>query len=193
MNWQIFEHCRDLRGVLIDLGAGKDPSYGKYWRINPSKLIRVDMGDGADVIVDLNKPLPFESGSADAVFLFSIIYIIENPEALMKEIRRILKNSGKLFIYSPFIFNESKEPDDYLRFTSQGLERILKEGGFSRYELIPVGGRFTAAIYLSEKIFLFKTVKLFLRIIALFLDKIYPMRLQKLHPCPVGYFVQAIK
>lgn len=187
MNWQVFEHCSNLQGVLIDLGAGKDPSYQKYWQIKPLKLIRADME------IDLNKSLPFENNYADAVFLFSVIYIIKKPEELMKEVFRILKSGGKLFIYSPFIFNESREPDDYLRFTSQGLERLLREAGFRKYRIIPVGGRFTAALYLSEKIFLLKTIKLFLRITALCLDAIYPNKLNKLHPCPVGYFVEAIK
>lgn len=187
MNWQVFEHCRNLQGVLIDLGAGEDPSYQKYWQIGPSKLIKADME------IDLNKPLPFDDNYADAIFLFSVIYIIKKPEELIKEVFRILKNEGKLFIYSPFIFNESREPDDYLRFTSQGLDRLLKETGFSQYRIMPVGGRFTAALYLSEKIFFLKTLKMFARIAALFLDKVYPQKLKELHPCPLGYFIEAIK
>lgn len=187
MNWLIHEHCRNLQGVLIDLGAGKDPSYQKYWQITPSKLIRADME------IDLNKPLSFEDNYADAVFLFSVIYIIKKPEELIKEVFRILNKGGKLFLYSPFVFNESREPDDYLRFTSQGLQRLLEQGGFADYRIMPIGGRFTSALYLSEKIFLVKIFKLFARIAALFLDKIYPKKLDELHPCPLGYFIEAIK
>lgn len=195
MNWQIFEHCQNLSGAMIDMGAGKDPSYRNYWKISPSKFIRVDINGESkpDIIADLNKPLPLGDDSADAVFLFSVIYIIEKPEELIREIIRILKKGGKLYLYSPFIFNESREPNDYLRFTSQGLERLLRDGGFSDFEITPVGGRFTSALYLAEKIFLFKTLKLLLRMIALFLDRIYPKKLKELHPCPVGYFIKATK
>lgn len=196
MNWQVFEHCRNLNGVIIDLGSGKNPSYYKYWSIGPSKFIRVDIDakEKPDIVADLNKtPLPFRDNFADVILLFSVIYILEEPKEFMREIFRVLKKGGKLCLYSPFIFNESREPKDYLRFTSQGLERVLRKAGFSQYRLIPVGGRFTSALYLSEKIFLLKTIKIILRIMALFLDQIYPKKLKAFHPCPIGYFINAVK
>ncbi|XOB41354.1 MAG: methyltransferase domain-containing protein [Candidatus Nealsonbacteria bacterium] len=195
MNWQIFEHCKDLKGVMIDLGAGRNPSYYRYWRINPSQFIKVDIDKKTkpDVVADLNKTLPFDNNFADAAFLFNTLYIIKKPEELIKEIFRILKNNGKFFIYSPFIFNESKEPNDYFRYTSQGIEHLLKVGGFKDYQIVSVGERFTSAFNLIEKIIIFDILKIPLILLALFLDKIYPKKLKKLHPCPMGYFVKTKK
>ena len=74
MNWQIFEYCKDLGGVMIDLGAGRNPSYYRYWKINPSRFIRVDIDERTkpDIVADLNEPLPFDNNFADVVFLFNV-------------------------------------------------------------------------------------------------------------------------
>lgn len=195
MNWAVFEHCRHLKGIMIDMGSGKAPSYQNYWRIKPTRLIRLDINpqEKPDVILDLNNPLPFAKGFADVIFLFNVLYIVKDPEKLIREAFRALKKGGNLFLYSPFIFNESREPDDYARFTSQKLAGLISGAGFQKYHLATVGERFTAACYLADKILLFNTLKLFVRMLCLFLDKIYPQKLKALHPCPMGYFVRAVK
>ncbi len=38
--------------------------------------------------------------------------LLRIPEKLIKEINRILKKDGKLFIASPFILMKSEEPND---------------------------------------------------------------------------------
>lgn len=194
-NWKIAEHCQNLKGVIIDLGSGKNPSYQRYWKIFPSKFITIDIdkNNEPDIIADINKPLPLGDNFADVVFLFNVIYIIEKPEKLIKEIFRILKDGGIFFFYFPFIFNESKEPDDYIRFTSQSIERLLKNVGFKEYQIISVGERFTAAVDLIDRILIFNILKIPLRIIALFLDWVWPKKLKQFHPCPMGYFVKGIK
>lgn len=194
-NWEIKKHCQGLSGVMIDLGAGENPSHQRYWEIKPSQFIRVDIDPTKkpDLVADLNNPLPFEDNFADIVFVFNVLYILEEPEKFLKEVFRILKPNGKLFLTSPFIFNEAREPHDYFRFTSEGLEKLLKNAGFEKYQIIPVGERFSSACYLIDKIFIFNFVKIPFRFLALLFDKIWPKKLKRLHPCPIGYFVEAKK
>ena len=194
MNWAIYENCQDLKGLMIDLGGGEKPSYYNYWKINPTSFIVVDIDEKKpDIVCDLNKPLPFEDNFADVIFLFNVIYIINKPENLVKEIHRVLKSDGKFFLCSPFIFNEAKEPHDYFRLTSEGISTILDEARFKNYQIIPFGERFTAALFLTEKLVILNILKIPIRLLALFLDKIYPKKLKKFHPCPIGYFIEAIK
>ncbi len=96
----------------------------------------------------------------------------------MREINRILKPGGKLFMTSPFIFNEAKEPADYWRFTSGGLEKLLKESGFKEFLIIPVGERFSAAVYLISPFLFFWPVKFVFYCLALFFDKLIPKKLK---------------
>lgn len=190
-NWQVKEHCKNLKGTCIDLACGDNPSYYKYWGIDNAKIIKTDydQSKNPDKVVDLNGSFPFEDNSADNIFLFNAIYIIKEPDRLIGEINRVLKPGGKLFLNSPFIFNEAREPDDFRRFTSQGLEKLLKENGFSNFEIIPYGERFTAGVHLWHSVFLFNFIRLIAFTKALLFDKFIPKKVKKLHPCPLGYFV----
>lgn len=194
-NWEILKHVKNIDGVVIDLGGGKNPSYERFWQIKPEKFIRVDINKKTEsnIVADLNKPLPFSDNFADVVFLFNVIYILENPTAVLKEINRILKPDGRLFLTSPFIFNEAKEPTDYRRLTSEGLEKLLKESGFNNFFIEPVGERFSAAVYLVIPFLLFWPIKFVFYALAIGLDKIIPKRLKLKQPCPIGYFVKAQK
>ena len=187
-NWQIQEHCQNLTGKCFDLAGGKDPSYHRYWSFEDNaELIKTDL-DG-DFKVDLNNDLPFNDNSIDNIFFFNAIYIIKDPEKLIKEINRILKKDGKLFIASPFIFNEAEEPNDFRRFTSQGLEDLLWKGSFSSFEIISFGERFTAGIHLWHSFFIFNFIRLIAFSKAMLFDRLVPKKIKRLHPCPLGYFV----
>ena len=191
-NWQVQKHCQNLNGKCLDLAGGKNPSYYKYWSFdNSAELIKTDLN--GELKVDLNNNLDFEDNSVNNILFFNAIYIIKEPEKLIKEINRILKKDGKLFIASPFIFNEAKEPDDFRRLTSQGLEKLLKESGFSNFEIISFGERFTAGIHLWHSFFLFNFIRLIIFTKALLSDKLIPKKIKKLYPCPLGYFVIAKK
>lgn len=194
-NWEIEKHVKNINGVVIDLGGGENPSYERFWQIKPEKFIRVDINGKTepDVVANLNKPLPFSDNFTDTIFLFNVIYILEDPVKTLREINRILKPGGRLFITSPFIFNEAKEPNDYWRFTSEGLEKILKEAGFNEILIKPVGERFSAAVYLISPFLLFWPVKFLFYVLAIGLDKIIPQKLKLKQPCPIGYFIEAKK
>jgi len=195
-NWQVEKHCQNLTGACLDLAAGQEPSYRQYWSLaQNAKLVSsdYDQSKNPDLKIDLNEPLSFGNNSADNVFLFNAIYIVKEPETLIKEIQRILKVSGRFFMASPFIFNEAREPDDFRRLTSQGIEELLKKGGFTRFEIIPYGERFSAAVHLLHSFFIFDFIRLIIFAKALFLDKLIPQKIKRLHPCPVGYFVVARK
>ena len=194
-NLEIKKRVKSINGVVIDLGGGKNPSYKRFWQIKPEKFICVDVNEKTepDTVADLNKPLPFSDDFADAIFLFSVIYILKNPADVLKEINRVLKPDGKLFLTSPFIFNEAKEPDDYWRFTSMALEKLLKEADFTNLSITPVGERFSAAAYLISPFLIFWPVKFLLYTAAVILDRFIPKKLKFKQPCPIGYFVEAIK
>jgi len=190
-NWQVQKQCQNLEGISIDLAAGSNPSYYRYWGLNKNKVIKVDykQKEGIDIVVDLNQILPFKDNYADNIFLFNVIYIIKEPKNLLKEIYRVLKSGGTLFFNSPFINNEAPEPNDYFRLTSQGLNNLLRESGFSNFKIIPLGERFTAGVNLWHSFFIFNFIRFFVFTKALLLDKLIPKKIKKLHPCPILYFV----
>lgn len=193
-NWQAQKNCRDLKGVCVDLAAGKNPSYQRYWKLNCEKFIRSEYSNDSkpDIVINLNEKIPLADNYADNAFLFNALYILKKPEEALKEVFRILKPDGSLFLSSPFIANEMPEPDDYSRFTSQKLKEMLNGAGFA-VKLIPYGERFTASAYLLHNFFLLNSVRLAFFSLALLADGIIPQKIKKRHPCPIGYFVVAKK
>ena len=186
-------HTHSLKGKALDLAGGSTPS---YLPLLPAslELVRTDRSDASGVTaVDFNAPLPFEDGSFDAVFLFNALYIAEEPQALAKEIWRVLKPSGTWLVLSPFIANEMPEPHDYQRFTAEGIERLCREAGFSRIEIERLGERASAAAHLMHPFFLFNIVRALVFPLALLFDRLVPSRVRREHPAPLSYWCTAEK
>lgn len=189
LNWHIEKYCKNLSGVVVDLACG-NPSYYKYINLKDVKLIRADYDTATnpDVLVDLNKKLPFKNEEVDSILFFNGLYIFEEPESVLRECFRVLKNGGFLYLSSPFIFNESREPHDYYRFTSEKLEIMLNAAGFKDAKIIPIGERFSAASFLVGKFLFIPILRFFLYSVAVLLDKALLGKIKKKHPCPIGYF-----
>lgn len=181
----VFHYTEDLEGKVLDLAGGKEASYRKYL----PKNIDITYSDiEGDTIIDFNQELPFEDNTFDSVFLFNAIYIAQDPVSLLKEIKRVLKPKGILYLSSPFISNVMPEPHDYRRYTEEGLRVIFKESQFEVKSIEKFGDRFTTCAYLLHPFMLFKPLRLIGYSAAILLDKIIPAKTKEKYPTPLGYF-----
>jgi len=79
----------------LNLGCGSDI------KVDCINLDRNE-GKGIDVVWDLDKfPYPFSNESIDRIFAFHILEHVENYEMTLKEINRIMKPGGALYIRVP--------------------------------------------------------------------------------------------
>lgn len=192
-NEAISRHAAPLSGRILDIAGGASPSYLKYL---PSSfdLVRSDIAASPGVVaLDMNQPLPFASDSFDGVFLFNALYAAEDPDAVAREIFRVLKPGGTWLIASPFIANEMPEPHDYVRFTAEGLERLCRRAGFEDISIERLGDRASAATQLLHPFFLFNIVRAVLYPLAILGDRLIPTSVRDAHPAPLSYFVCAKK
>lgn len=60
-----------------------------------------------------------------------VIEHIEDFDSVLLDLYRMLKKGGKLYISVPFLYREHESPNDYYRFTSYGLKKILTKNQFS--------------------------------------------------------------
>ncbi len=189
-NAQVARYAPQLAGRVLDLAGG-----GSYEALLPTgfEVVRTNVVPDKGVPVDFNKPLPYADDSFDFVLLFNALYIAEDPPALMREIRRVLRSGGHVLIASPFLANEMREPHDYVRFTSEGLLRLLHGARFTRIELTPYGERFSTAANLLHDVWLFPLLRLPIYALACALDTIIPHKVHTLHPAPLGWFCVAEK
>lgn len=141
-----FEHLpRHARGRLIDLGCGKAPLYLVY-RGQVASVTCVDWpesmhgGEYLDRTCDLSAPLPFEDASFDTIVLSDVLEHIAEPQALFREMARILAPGGTLLMNTPFFYWLHETPHDYHRYTEFALRRLAAGAGFDVLELDTLGG-----------------------------------------------------
>ena len=58
---------------------------------------------------------------------FEVLEHVEDPKAILEDINRGTKDHGSDLNSVVFLFGENKEPYDFQRFTSFGLEKLLNE------------------------------------------------------------------
>lgn len=97
--------------MKLHLGCGT--VYKEGW-------VNVDfLGEIADQLVDLSRfPWPWESGSADEVYLEHVIEHFERPEFVIKEIHRVLKPGGSVTVITPHRDSVSATAIDHKAFMS---------------------------------------------------------------------------
>lgn len=100
---------------------------GSRSRIRPTAItLDISPGPGVDVAADAHQ-LPFPGGTFDYVWCNAVLEHVPYPMKVGSEIIRILKPSGLAFIQVPFLENVHGWPQDYYRFTPQGLRVIFND------------------------------------------------------------------
>lgn len=87
------------------------------------------------VKLDLRDPLPFAEGSFDAFFCIEAIEHMENPYHLMRELARVLKPGGRLYLSTPNIMSTNARS----KFFSVGYVPHFKEMMVEREKLKGMG------------------------------------------------------
>jgi hypothetical protein len=99
-----------------------------------------------------------------------------------------VKPGGHVVISNPFGMNIMAEPHDYIRFTKEGLDKILTEQGFTIIVSENVGDRFSLIANTLHAFLLVWPIRLIVNMIALMCDRLIPKGIKKNHPFPIGYF-----
>ena len=131
-------------GSILDAGAGESV-YRKYFSRCDYKAIDLAVGENRwnyanlDYVGSLDA-MPIEDEIFDAVLCTQVLEHLEWPRESVKEMYRVLKPGGKIYITAPMAHQEHQTPYDFFRYTSYGLESICKHAGFHEVKIIPFGG-----------------------------------------------------
>ena len=123
------------KGHLYDLGCGEMPF--KSWLLNyAEQYTGVDWGSSlhelkADILADLNEPLPIQSEVADTVMSLSVMEHLREPQVFLNEAHRILKPDGSMVLQVPFMWWVHEAPYDFYRYTRYGLQYMFEKAGFT--------------------------------------------------------------
>ena len=110
-------------GLTLDIGCSNSP-YMKYF---PNR-IGLDIHDGpnVNVVADVHK-LPFEDEKFDNILCTEVLEHLHSPHLAITEMKRVLKNGGKLILSTRFIFPLHDVPNDYYRYTKYGLKYLFRD------------------------------------------------------------------
>jgi len=101
MNYAIINNESSLK---LNLGCGNTRRNG-YYGVDRFPCA------GADLLCDLERPLPFAESSVDAFFLDNVIEHIQNIPALMAELVRCGKQGARIYIATPHFASWSSWKD----------------------------------------------------------------------------------
>jgi SAM-dependent methyltransferase len=208
-NETLEKNFKNLKGIVYDLGCGERPYEEDILKVS-DKYIGVDWGGTlhklkADIVSDLNKPLPIESEVADTVTSFQVMEHLCEPQTMLNEAYRILKRDGNIILTVPFQWWVHEAPYDYFRYTPYGLKYMFEKAGFEDIKITPNTGFFSMWIlkmnYFSARFIRGpRSLKWIIRVILIplwYVSQMFAPILDKLDRKPElessGYFVLAKK
>lgn len=129
---------------VLDAGAG-ECVYRKFFTHCNYKSLDLGVGENKwnyaniDYIGPIHD-MPIRSNMFDVVLCTQVLEHLEWPRESVKEIYRVLKPGGKLYLTAPMSHCEHQIPYDYFRYTSYGLNSIFERAGFKEIKVKPFGG-----------------------------------------------------
>jgi SAM-dependent methyltransferase len=128
-----------LKGKILDLGCGIKPY--KNYLVKNSQYVGMDetIEVWPDTVGQVDE-IPFADEQFDSVLCTEVLEHLPEPEKAIKEIKRVLKIGGFLYLTVPQEWCLHYEPADYFRFTKYGIKYLLEKNGFRITAIEKIGG-----------------------------------------------------
>jgi SAM-dependent methyltransferase len=132
--------------LVLDAGAGE--GFWRYLFIH-CEYYTQDLGVGEsewdyskiDYKCDINN-IPVENNKFDVILLTEVLEHLPEPLLALKELNRILKKEGLLYLTVPQGWREHEVPYDFFRYTSFGLKYLFNLSNFEVVNIERRGGYF---------------------------------------------------
>lgn len=177
---------------ILDVGGGRPFQKGmaKYrdW-FSGKKYLTLDAAPEyePDIVGDIHN-LPLGDESVSAILCKSVMEHLPDPKKAVQEMHRVLKKSGKVLVYTHFIYPyhaRGKIYGDYYRFTETALKDLFR--GFAKVEIKKDGGYFRAlAFFLPFQ----ARLRFFWEPVTYLLDKIFKTENRT---TTAGFYIYAVK
>lgn len=118
-------------GAVLEVGSkdyGNTVPFRKH--IRHTEYVGLDMapGTGVDVVGDLSKDLcGLEEGRFSLIICCSVLEHVEKPWLMARNIVRLAKPGGRVYMSVPWVWRYHPYPDDYFRFSWRGIESLFDD------------------------------------------------------------------
>lgn len=120
-------------GVLLDVGCGLKP-YAAAFRPHISRYIGMEYssdagyrGNAADVYGDA-AAVPIAASSVDTVLCTEVLEHVPDPDAVVREIARVLKPGGIVICTAPFVY-PVHDAYDFFRYSPGTVATLMRRHG----------------------------------------------------------------
>ena len=121
-----------FKGDVIEFGVSKlNNSFFKNKKLNNKLFIsdQINSYENSYIKINLQKNNNIKKKFSNVVIFNVLEHIIEFDKAI-KEIKKILRKNGKVFLSTPFLYRYHGAPNDYTRYTSEYLKKKMLKNGF---------------------------------------------------------------
>lgn len=156
------------RFCIVDYGCGDMP-YRELFESYVQKYIGLDLEENpfAEIHILPAGKINIENNSTEVVLSTQVLEHVENPEEYLSECFRILKDDGLLILSTHGYWMYHPTPNDYWRWTSSGLQKIIKQAGFEIVYFKGMVSRSAFGIQLLQDSVLFKIPNFIIPLLAL--------------------------
>lgn len=132
-----------MRGRVLDIGGKKLNKRGRFRpplnQVVRWEYVNSDPDTNPDYCCDAAK-VPLDDNSIDTVVMTEVLEYLDNPEDVLSEIYRLLKDGGMCILSTPFLHPVHGDDEfDRQRWTAVKLEQACRNAGFTNIDIKPMG------------------------------------------------------
>jgi SAM-dependent methyltransferase len=150
---EIFKTC----AVILDFGDSSRALSDLFsYELKNKNRLTVDINESynPNIVADICNLNMFENESIDGIICTAIFEHVYNPFSAVSELFRVMKPSGKMFVYVPWMFKyhapSNGEYLDFFRYSRDGVCYLFKD--FSNIEICPVRGHIETILNLIPRL-----------------------------------------
>lgn len=135
--------------TILDAGGGLKDRAKFLDDLGQRTVIDIHPGDNVDVVGDIHH-LPFPDNHFDLVTLFMVMEHLYDPLRAIKECQRVIKKDGILVATTVQYWHTHGHPNDYYRYTQEGLKYIFNQANLPIRKIWSIGGPFLVLYHVIE-------------------------------------------
>ena len=134
----------EFHGRVLDVGGKKDNKRGAFRppvdKVEGWEYVNIDESTHPDHLCPADE-IPVADETFDMVLMTEVLEHCPDPNGVLREVCRVMKPGGFLFLTVPFIWPMHTVPHDEYRYTPFALNRMLEQAGFPNPKIEATGGR----------------------------------------------------
>jgi len=129
----------EVKGDVLDFGCGAQP-YRPLVAAHGLAYRGADFSADAEISIAPNGTLPADIEKADAILSMQVLEHVRDLDLYFSEIDRALKDDGVLLLSTHGTWLYHPHPQDYRRWTREGLQHDIEMHGFLVEEMTSIVG-----------------------------------------------------